>query len=86
MKKRALSLLLSICMMLGLLPVTARAAPEERGSPTGRLQISAGFAYDTPEEIRQSLVNVGNNSSVDFDNRKGFVIHTGLAGWATQYS
>ena len=78
MKKRALSLLLSICMVFGLLPVTARAAPEERGSPSERIQISAGFAYDTPEGIKQSLVNVGNNSSVDFDNQKGFVIHTGL--------
>ncbi len=86
MKKRALSLLLSICMVFGLLPVTARAAPEERGSPTERIQISAGFAYDTPEGIKQSLVNVGNNSSVDFDNQKGFVIHTGLGDWATQYS
>ena len=86
MKKRALSLLLSICMVFGLLPVTARAAPEERGSPSERIQISAGFAYDTPEGIKQSLVNVGNNSSVDFDNQKGFVIHTGLGDWATQYS
>ena len=57
MKKRALSLLMAVLMVVGLLPATARAAEEERTSVTVQTSFYDGRSQEfvmVPQELEVS--------------------------------